>query len=330
MTPSPYAVLLVSFGGPEKPDDVLPFMEAVSRDRNIPPARIKEVTSQYKQIGGCSPVNEITRQQAKALGAFLSMHLPLLRGKVGMGGVACQNMYPPPQSFPSRGEEAGIPVYVCYRNCHPFLEETLQKMSSEGIARVVTFIMSAHRSEASYGRYVQALDEARQRIPNAPTITYVDPWFDHPLFINAVCERIIEAASSPASYWVFTAHSLPNSMAQSSHYVEELFATTESVCRKLNHSSSWSFSYTSRSASIGWLEPDIRDLLRKLAAKDIRDVLVIPIGFVSDNMEVLFDLDVAAREAAEKAGIHFRRAQTVGTHPLFIRMMAELVCRAPA
>jgi ferrochelatase len=295
MSPYTEAVFFISFGGPETREDIRPFLEIVTRGRRIPPERIDEVAHHYDVIGGKSPINEITNRQAKALQKQLG----------------------------------DLPVYVGNRNWHPFLEDTLRKMAAEGIKHAVGFPTAAHRTEASWERYLNAVKAAREKVPNAPEITYIAPWFDHPLFVEAIAARIKDVQAPGTATWIFTAHSIPTPMAQSSRYVKELEATAALVCVRFGIKN-WRMAYTSRSGAPTdpWLEPDICDLIGDLAKEGIRDVLTIPIGFVADHVEVLYDLDIEAKAAADKAGVRFHRAQTVGDHPLFIQMIADVIRKA--
>lgn len=298
MSRSREAVFFISFGGPEKREDIRPFLEIVTRGRRIPPARIDEVVHHYEVIGGKSPINEITNRQAEALHKQLG----------------------------------DTPVYVGNRNWHPFIEDTLRQMAADGIKHAVGFPTAAHRTEASWERYLNAVESARQKIgPSAPEITYIEPWFDHPLFIEAIASRIQEVQAPGSAAWIFTAHSIPVPMAQASQYVRELEATAALVCVRFGVKN-WRLAYTSRSGAPTdpWLEPDVCDDIRELAKEGVKDVLTIPIGFVADHVEVLFDLDVEAKEAADKAGVKFRRAQTVGDHPLFIQMIKDVIARSVA
>jgi len=292
------AVFFIGFGGPEKREDVMPFLELVTRGRGIPKERLAEVAHHYEVIGGKSPINAITRQQAEALGKLTAQ-----------------------------------PVYLGNRNWHPFLDETLRKMAQDSIKHAIGFPTAAYRCEASWERYLNAVDEARKRVGgSAPIITYIDPWFDHPLFIEAIAARIREALNPQSSVlrteqsWVFTAHSIPVPMANDSHYVQELNRTAELVTKKFEQKT-WSLAYTSRSGAPTdpWLEPDVCDEIRAQAKRGVREILAIPIGFLADHVEVLFDLDIEAREAAQKAGVTLHRAQTVGDHPLFIQMIADVI-----
>ena len=293
------AVLFISFGGPERREDIMPFLERVTQGRGIPHERLLEVAHHYEVMGGASPINEITRRQADALRNFL------------------------------RQQGEARPVYIGQRNWHPLLEQTLGQMAEAGVKRAVGFITAAHRCEASHERYIQATEEARRRIgTSAPLIDYVGPWFDHPLFIEAIGERI-KATLRPGEggpSWIFTAHSIPTPMAEASRYVQELETTARLVSEKFGQTQ-WSLAYSSRSGrpEDPWLEPDVRDAIRTEAQNGASSVLLIPIGFVADHVEVLFDLDVEAKATAQALGIGFYRASTVGDHPSFIRMMADLL-----
>jgi ferrochelatase len=298
------AVLFIGFGGPEKSEDILPFLETVTRGRGIPRERLVEVAHHYEAIGGASPLNEITRRQAGALERELKDQGPQLR------------------------------VYIGQRNWYPFLEDTLRQMASDGVKRVIGFPAAAHRCEASWERYLDAVDEGRKQIgAAAPVVDYVGPWFDHPLFIEAICERIhtvIPAKTAPSS-WIFTAHSIPVPMAAQSRYVQELERTAELVAQRFGQKK-WTLAYSSRSGRLQdpWLEPDVSEAILDEARHGIEKVLLIPIGFIADHVEVLYDLDVEAKATADKAGVRLLRAQTVGDHPLFARMMAELIRKAAA
>jgi ferrochelatase len=300
------AVFFISFGGPEKQTDVMPFLETVTRGRGIPHERLLEVAEHYTHLGGRSPINEITRNQAQALEQALT------------------------------AQEQELPVYIGQRNWHPFIEDTLRKMQKDGIRRAIGFPTAAHGCEASLERYVHAVDEARARIgAGAPAIDFVDPWFDHPLFIDAIAARVQEALTEGVAEapWYFIAHSIPCPMAKQSTYVQGLRRTMELVCARLGKTGA-QLAYSSRSGrpSDPWLTPDVNDVVRDEAARGHKDILFVTIGFIADHVEVLFDQDVEARDTAAAAGIRFHRSQTVGEHPLFVRMMADVVqkrMRAP-
>jgi ferrochelatase len=290
------AILFVSFGGPDKPEDVMPFLEIVTRGRGIPRERLAGVAEHYRRIGGRSPINEITRRQAEALRGFLA----------------------------KKGDRR--PVYLGQRNWHPFLEETLAKMRDDGVRRATGFITAAYRCEASLERYVEAVEAARAKVgADAPVIDFVGPWFDHPSFIDAIAARVKEKTFPAGAEWAFTAHSIPCAMAKESAYVSEIRETAALVAEKLGLKS-WRLAYTSRSGDprSAWLEPDISRLIGDAAARGARDMVLIPIGFVADHVEVLYDLDVEAKAAADAAGVRLHRCETVGEHPSFIEMIADV------
>jgi protoporphyrin/coproporphyrin ferrochelatase len=297
------AVLLVAFGGPEKPQDIRPFLEIVTADRRIPAERIEEVAHHYEVIGGRSPLNELTRAQAQALG----------RGLDAAG--------------------LGRPVFVGMRNWHPFLHETLAAMRDRGHRRALGIILSSLQVEASWERYQADVATARARVgADAPEVVYASPWSDHPRFVDAMAARAqaaldnVAPAARSATALVFTAHSVPVAMAQRSPYVGQLEAAARAVAERLGHPR-WTTAYQSRSGSPSdrWLEPDIADVLRDLARAGARDVVVVPLGFVCDHVELRYDLDVEAREVASELGLRFHRAAAPNDHPDFIAMLVDLV-----
>ena len=257
----------------------------------------------YELIGGKSPFNELTFRQARALETQL------------------------------RSMGTALPVYVGMRVWTPYLAETLQRMAADGVRRAAGIIMAAQQTDASWGRYEREVAAARERIgAAAPTIDYVDEWHAHPLFIEAVTDLVraalgqipVERRSTAAL--VFTAHSVPTAMAAASPYVHQITEAAELVAQGLAHAR-WSLAYQSRSGSPRepWLEPDVAAVIRQLAEVGTRDVIVAPIGFVCDHVEVLYDLDIEARQIAQEVGINFVRAATVNDHPTFIRMLADVV-----
>jgi protoporphyrin/coproporphyrin ferrochelatase len=293
------AVFVIGFGGPEKKEDIRPFLEIVTKGRRIPPERIEEVVHHYELIGGASPINAITNAQAAGLHKELTI-----------AGDRWQ-------------------VYVGNRNWHPFIEDTLKKMMTEGVKRAIGFYTAAHRSEASLERYWDAVEEARKKIgPLAPVIDFVGPWFDHPLFIQAIVERVKEVLpDNPGPMgWLFTAHSIPCAMAKDSTYVIELQKTAALVAEQFG-SPTWKIAYSSRSGNPRdpWLTPDIRDEIRDRAKAGEKKLMIIPIGFVADHVEVLFDLDVEAKAVADEVGVTLYRAKTVGDHHFFCTMIADVV-----
>ena len=294
------AVLMIGFGGPTRADEVRPFLDNVLRGRPIPRERYEEVVHHYDLLGGRSPYNDLTMRQAAALRAELE--------KKG----------------------ARIPITVGMRNWKPYVADAMRALADGGARRVLGFIMAAHRSEASFERYQATVDEARAALgARAPEVVYPQPWHDHPLFTTAVASRAREAYSRldfperRRARLIFTAHSIPIAMANAGPYVEQLTQSARIVAAELGVDT-WQFAYQSRSGSPrdAWLEPDIKETIRSLGAKT---AVVVPIGFLCDHVEVLYDLDIEVAQVARDAGIRMERAPTVGDHPLFIEMMASIV-----
>ncbi len=297
------AVLLIAFGGPSSAEEIRPFLANVTRGRPIPRERIEEVAHHYERIGGCSPLNELTRRQADALGARLQAR-----------GLALR-------------------VYIGMRNWAPYLHEALAAMAADGVREALGLILSPHQTEASWERYQQNVAEARARVgPRAPAVRYAPPWYARSGFVEAMADRVraavagVPPATRAATPLLFTAHSVPVAMAEASPYVRQLTESARCVAARVGHAR-WSVCYQSRSGrpEEPWLEPDVGHEIRRLAAEGARQVVVAPIGFVCDHVEVLYDLDVEAREIAAACGVGFHRATTVADHPAFIAMLAELV-----
>jgi ferrochelatase len=300
------AVLLIAFGGPEKREEVRPFLGNVAKGRPVPPQRLEEVANHYELFGGRSPLNEITFRQARALQTLLEAEGPRL------------------------------PVYVGMRNWHPYFHETLAQMATTGVTHALGFILSAQESEAGWDRYKEDVAAARDQIGSgAPVVDYTPGWHDHPLFIEAVADLARQAldavpderrAQTPL---LFTAHSVPVAMPGTPTYVQQIAAGSRLVAEKLGHPR-WSIAYQSRSGDprTPWLEPDIGAVLPTLATEGVREVAVVPIGFVCDHIEVLYDLDTEARQIAVAHGLTMVRAGAVNDHPTFIRMMADVVRQA--
>ncbi|MGH7795758.1 MAG: ferrochelatase [Candidatus Binatia bacterium] len=294
------AVLLIAFGGPTSAEEIRPFLARVTKGMPIPPERLDEVARHYDAVGGKSPLNEITIRQARALENLLNQ----------------QNRH--------------LPVYVGLRNSSPFFAETLKQMANEGVARALGFILSSHRTEASWERYQKNIDDARADLGiDAPEIDYCGGWHDHPLFIRTWVE-LIEAAyariATDRRPLIFTAHSVPIAMAARSPYVEQLNITARLIAEKLGQPI-WSLAYQSRSGkpTDPWLEPDIGEAIRKLAAERCQEFVVAPIGFACDHVEVLYDLDIEAKKLADDLRINLVRASCPNDHPTFIRMIADVI-----
>ncbi len=287
------AVLVVSFGGPEQSQDVIPFLENVLRGRNVPKERMLEVAKHYYHFGGRSPIN----QQCRELIDALRRAVPL-------------------------------PVYWGNRNWHPMLADTLRQMAREGVKRALAIATSAFSCYSGCRQYIENIEAARGAVgEGAPIVHKLPPFSEHPWFVEANAERVAAAlAGLPDARLVFTAHSIPQAMADACRYEEQLRAASCRVA-ELCGRGEWDLVWQSRSGppSQPWLAPDILDHLRSLAARGVPRVVVSPIGFLSDHMEVLYDLDVEAAELCRKLGIGFARAATAGVHPKIIAMLAELI-----
>lgn len=297
------SVLIVSFGGPEKPQDVLPFLENVTRGRNIPRDRLLSVAEHYYHFGGRSPINDQNRDLIRAL-----------RAELDSAGVS-------------------LPIYWGNRNWHPYLADVLRDMRSDGIKRALAFVTSAYSSYSGCRQYRENIAAAQEEAgPGAPEVDKLRVFYNHPGFIEACAGRVLEAASEfslddlAQVRLIVTAHSIPCSMAQTSDYEKQLRETSRLVAQAAGFAN-WDLVYQSRSGSPTqpWLEPDILDHLRKLHAERVSKVLIAPLGFTSDHMEVLYDLDTEAQELADSLGMKLVRAATAGTHPSFIRTIRELI-----
>jgi ferrochelatase len=300
------AVLLIAYGGPERAEDVRPYLRGILRGRPVPPGRVEQVAHHYELFGGRSPLTELTRRQAAALEAALH----------------------------ARGRR--MRVYVGMRNWHPYLSDTLAAMRDAGVRRVLGIVMAPHRSHASWEQYHQNVADAKMRVgPRAPDVEYVGPWFDHPAFIEAQADRVrhvlngLPAGQRSAAFLLFTAHSIPAAMAARSRYEQEFQTTARLVAAGVARVQ-WQVAYQSRSGDPRepWLEPDVNSALRDLAGRGVPTVVIVPAGYVSDHLEVLYDLDTEARNTAGEAGIAYHRAGTVMDHPAFIEMLAALVTAA--
>ena len=304
----PYdAILIVSFGGPDGPDDVLPFMENVTRGRWISRERLIEVSRHYELFGGVSPING----QNRALIAALEEQLAT--------------------------DGSNLPVYWGNRNWHPLLQDTLERMRADGIRRAVAFVTSAFSSYSGCRQYREDIERARVAMGDgAPIVDKLRVFYDHPGFIEPMVDRVVlvvdglEAAGTVVSHLAFTAHSIPVSMASTSDYVAQLDEArrliAERVAARLGRAIPSALVFQSRSGAPGqpWLEPDIGDHLEELAAHGATGVVMVPIGFVSDHMEVVYDLDTQAVERAAALGLPVARAATVGTDPRFVSMIRAL------
>src|SRR5215212_4145851 len=295
------ALLLVSFGGPEGMDDVIPFLENVLRGRNVPRERMLQVAHHYELFGGVSPINQQNRNLIAALEKELKTNGPQL------------------------------PIYWGNRNWHPLLVDTVGRMASDGIKNALAFVTSAYSSYSSCRRYLQNISDAQTEVgPDAPRIEKLRAFYNHPLFIEANTDHIraaLKQFEDPAVvHLVFTAHSIPDSMAANCDYAAQLSETASLIAQALNVDN-WQLVYQSRSGSPSqpWLGPDVSEHLKTLHLAGVTNAVVAPIGFVSDHMEVVYDLDVEAQKVAREMSMRMVRAATAGTHPAFVRMIRELM-----
>ncbi len=297
------AILLISFGGPEKMEDIHPFIDHVLEGKNVPDERKKEVAHHYELFDGVSPINEQNRQLINALKEELKTH------------------------------NINLPIYWGNRNWHPFLTDTMKAMTDDSITTVIAFVTSAFSCYSSCRQYLEDIERARTSVgPTAPAVDKIRPFYNHPGFIESNAEHIKSAFSRLTdvrkdSIWIiFTAHSIPNTMAENSDYAKQLLESCKLTASALQHPH-WSLAYQSRSGSpqTPWLGPDICDHLIEIKEKKFTNIIIAPIGFVSDHMEVIFDLDTEAADFCAVNGIRMERAMTASIHPKFVSMVRELI-----
>ena len=297
------SVLLVSFGGPEQRADVMPFLENVARGKNIPPDRLKEVAAHYNHFEGKSPLNDQNRALIEALEEQLG------------------------------NSDIDLPVYWGNRNWNPFILEALRKMRDDGKKRALAFFTSAYSSYSGCRQYLENIEKASEELgEGAPVVDKLRAFYNHPGFIEANVDHLLAALETlpkerrECARVVFTGHSIPVAMAETSDYADQIEETARLVAEGARHER-WQLAYQSRSGPphVPWLGPDILEHFDALSQINVKDVVVAPIGFLSDHMEVVWDLDHEAREYAGGLGITLTRAATVGTHPAFVAMIRELI-----
>ncbi len=297
------AILVLSFGGPEGKDDVLPFLQNVLRGRNVSPGRLREAARHYEPFEGVSPINGQNRALIAALEAELAAQGPAL------------------------------PVYWGNRNWHPLLEDTLRQMAGDGVRRALAFVTSAFSSYSGCRQYREDVERARAAAgAQAPDVEKLRAFHNHPGFIEANADRLRTAlAAWPSAHRscvpiAFTAHSIPFVMAAGCAYQAQLQEACALLAERIG-GNPWALAFQSRSGAPGqpWLEPDIGEHLKRLHESGVREVVVSPLGFLSDHMEVVYDLDTEAAAIAQQLGMTMRRAAAPGTHPAIVAMIRELV-----
>ena len=298
------ALIVISFGGPEGQDDVMPFLENVLRGKNVPRERMLEVSEHYKHFDGISPINQQNRELIAAIKKELADH------------------------------NIDLPVYWGNRNWHPMIPAALEEMKTDGVKCALAFFTSAYSCYSGCRQYRENIMVAQDQIgPGSPEVHKLRMFFNHPLYTAATVDRVNDAFEQipeerrSKTRFIFTAHSIPMSMADNCKYATQLNEACRLVMEKIGEND-WDLVYQSRSGppTQPWLEPDICDHLETIKeTTDVQDVVIMPIGFVSDHMEVLFDLDTEAKEKCEEIGLNMQRAKTVGVHPEFIAMIRELI-----
>ncbi len=310
---TPYdALMLVSFGGPEKPEDVVPFLENVTRGRGIPRERLEEVGEHYFLFGGRSPIND----QNRALIAAIEEDL--------------------------RSNGVDIPVYWGNRNWDPYLADTLRQMREDGVRRAACLVTSAYSSYSGCRQYRENLADAVAQVPGAPRLDRLRHYFNHPGFVEPMVDATLSALADLGdtgrhdAHVLFVTHSIPLAMNEASGpeggaYVTQHLAVCEEISERVRQETGHRYAselvFCSRSGppQVPWLEPDVNDRIVELAEDGASAVVLVPIGFISDHMEVAYDLDTEARATAEKAGVEFARAATAGLDPRFVSMVRDLL-----
>ena len=298
------ALLVVSFGGPNGPDDVMPFLENVLRGKNVPRERMLEVSEHYQHFGGKSPINDQNLALIEAIKADLAAN-----------GI-------------------DLPVYWGNRNWHPLFADTLEQMKKDGIKKSLAFFTSIFSCYSGCRQYRENIIEAQEQVgPDAPEVHKLRMAFNHPLYIGASADRVQKALDQipesrrSAARVVFTAHSIPLSMAENCKYETQLNEASRLIMEAIGENP-WDLVYQSRSGppQQPWLDPDICDHIQALHdAGGIEDMVIMPVGFVSDHMEVMFDLDTEAMDLCKELSINMVRAGSVGVHPQFVSMVSQLI-----
>lgn len=298
----PLGIFLMAMGGPHSMEDIEPYLLDVRHGRPVSPEFLREIKDRYRLIGGKSPLLELTRRQAGALEKELQSR-----------GLECR-------------------AYVGMRHWHPYIEETLQKAVGEGVSSLAVLCMAPQYSRRSIGAYREKLEQAVQKLKPDLQVRYAPPWHTHPLFIRAIAEnvkKILEkfpAEERDSCFLLFTAHSLPEKILEEGDpYVRQLEETAQALAQVLKPAH-WRLVFQSQSPTgEKWLGPEAGQVLEELAKEGRRAVVMVPIGFVADHLEILYDIDVLYREKARSLGMRFERIPSLNDHPLFIQALASAV-----
>jgi ferrochelatase len=295
------ALLLLAFGGPRSLDEVEPFLTRLFRGRKPSTEQLESVEERYRLIGGCSPLPEITSKQAKALENSLNL------------------------------KDCQVKSYVGMRYGHPLIEETLKGILRDGIREVIALPMAPFRSRASTGAYIEEVNKIREKLGERIEISFVEGWHLHPLFLGAIQEKIEEGLMqfTPGErkkvHLIFSAHSLPKALLENEPYVKEMEESVREVLKKIELLP-WHIAFQSRGTGPEeWLGPDVEVILAELSRQRVREILMIPIGFVSDHIEVLYDIDILYQRKAESMGMVLKRTNSLNLSEKFIEALARIV-----
>jgi len=299
----------LAYGSPTSLDDIEPYLLNIRGGRKMPPELVERVRERYALIGGRSPLLEITRAQARALEERLN----------------------------AAADGPRYRVYVGMRHWHPYIREAVAQIVEDGLRNVVALCMAPHYSQMSVGAYFQKLREAQEALGVELDVAYVESWHDHPLFIQAVADKVrttlerFPAKAKGEVRVVFTAHSLPVAIVeQGDPYDAQVRETARLVAARLElEAGDWQLCYQSAGArNVKWLGPQIEDVIVGLAEAGHKNILVAPIGFVADQAEILYDIDIACRDLAAARGAHLERTESLNTSPTFIEALADITQHA--
>lgn len=295
------ALLLLAFGGPRSLDEVELFLTRLYRGRKPSPEQLERVKERYRLIGGCSPLLEITLKQAKALENSLNIRGYHFRSYVGM------------------------------RYGEPLIEETLREIIRDGMREVITIPMAPFRSRASTGAYIEEVDRAQKKLEEKIKVSFIEGWHLHPLFLRAILEKIQEGLIqfTPKErrkiHLIFTAHSLPKSLSKDESYIKDMEETVRELL-KMIEPFPWHIAFQSRGMGPEeWLGPDVESSLTDLSHQKVREILIIPIGFISDHIEILYDIDIVYQEKAASMGMVLKRTPSLNDSKLFIEALTNIV-----